>query len=596
MINGETTIESASPDPFDRKSDGGGDGGDGGDALTASPPSRYSSFGESEYERYCSANSVMGTPSMCSTITVFNDFPDPDFGSVRSLGFGEEGGVVENFSLGGRIDRNREDRKLSGSGRIEFSKEEDGIEGRPSAKYGSSGLELYGNEDDDIGVGGDANELMSWKLDKSGPPGLMEGSELKCASDDSDEDNEERTEVTRGVVGKDSVGLERVLETGDSKEVGTGSQLGSNVEGSCFDGGEMDREEGASSRNEYSEDEGSMYNYGTDDEPKSDFNHQRSVHYYQQSKPKNENENPFLMNSSVAFGSDDWDDFVQESEGSNIASLTRSAFQDQIEQTVETEWKVLNSASITSLEYQGTCQTKEGKDATDIPAGSKHVQADNNLAENVKSSREPANSPNFAELEGVEDVRDIPVASYQVQAIDDLIEFTKSSFTTPTGFQNVQEPEQEDSRDILLTKNKVPGPDESANYPKDSLVGNFSKIQLDSQAKKAPEKKGFNITVDNMSDVDTCINTEVTGIDDGQDLGNKNLGKIKVKLDPLSEISTDQLSIHSTGTPGSMKGEFLEDHKPNTPILTFEDNMRKSAPVSEDLYEDYPMPLKVSHA
>ncbi|XP_061988245.1 uncharacterized protein LOC133706721 isoform X1 [Rosa rugosa] len=561
-----TTIES---DPFDRKSDG--------DASTASPPSRYSSFGESEYERYCSANSAMGTPSMCSTVTVFNDFPEADFASVRSLGFGEEG---EGFSLGGRIDRNsnREDRRLSSSGRIE----EDGIRGRPGTKYGSSGLELYGNEDDDIGVGGDANELMSWKLDKSGPPGLMEGSELKCGSDDSDE---EGGGVERG---KDSV-----LDRDDSKEVGTGSQLGQEVEERCFDGGEMEREEGASSRNEYSEDEGSMYNYGTDDEPKSDFNHQRSVEYYEQSKPKNENENPFLMNSSVAFGSDDWDDFVQESERSNIASFTRSAFQEQIELNVETEKRVLNSGSVTS--HQGTCQTEQGKDVTDMPRGSQHVEADNNLAENVKRSREPAKSPNFVEPEGVEDVKDIPVANYQVQAIEDLIEFTKSSFTTPTGFQNVQEPEQDDSKDIVLTKNKDPAPDESANYPQASLFGNFSKIQLDSEAKKGPEEKGFNIVVDDISDVHTCNNTEVTGIDDGQDLGNKNLGKIKVKLDPLSEISTDQLSIHSTGPPGSMKAEFFEDLEPNTRTLTFENNMTKNAPVSEDIFEEYPMPLETDN-
>ncbi|XP_050375587.1 uncharacterized protein LOC126793185 [Argentina anserina] len=571
--------ESDPTNPFDRKSDGDGD------ALTASPPSRYSSFGQSEYDRYCSANSVMGTPSMCSTVTVFNDFPEPDFGSVRSLGFGEDGGGgVEGFSLGGRsVMSNREDRRLSSSGGIEFSRE-DSIRGRPGDKYGSSGLELYGNEDDDIGVdGGDANELMSWKLEKSGP-GLMEGSELKCGSDDSEEENVEG----RRVVGKDSVGLDCVLDRDEPKEVGSGSRMGMEVEERCLDGGEVEREEGASSRNEYSEDEGSMYNYGTDDEPKSDFYHQ----HHEQSKPKNENENPFLMNSSVAFGSDDWDDFMQESEQSNVDFSTKSVFQDRRELNVESEGKGLNSGSVDSQE--GTCQTEQEKDVTGMPRGSVHVEAGNNLAKNVENFREPAKSPNFAEP-GVEDVRDIPVASYQVQAIDDLIEVTKSSITTPTDIQNVQEPEQEDLKNIVLTMNKISVPDESSNYPKAALFANFSKIQLNSEAKEAPEKKGFNIMVDDMSDVHTCTNTEVTGIDDGQDLGNKNFGKIKVKLDPLSEISTDQLSIHSTGPPESTKAEFFEDHKPNSPTLFFENNMTRNAPVSKDLFEKYPMPLKTDN-
>ncbi|XP_004300905.1 PREDICTED: uncharacterized protein LOC101296672 [Fragaria vesca subsp. vesca] len=580
-MNEETpTVESDPSNPFDRKSDIG-------DGDAASPLSRYSSFGESEYERYCSANSAMGTPSMCSTVTVFNDFPEPDFGSVRSLGFVEEG---EGFSLGGRSDRssNREDRRPSSSGGVEFSKE-DGVRGRPGVKYGSSGLELYGNEDDDVGVGGgDASELMSWKVEKSGPPGLMEGSELKCGSDGSDEEGEEG----RGVSGGGVVGEDSVMDREDTREVGSGSQLGMEVEERCFDE-EVEREEGASSRNEYSEDEGSMYNYGTEDEAKGEFNHQRDVKYYEQSKPKKENENPFLMNSSVAFGSEDWDDFMQESEQSNRNSFSKSVFQDRKELNMESERKGLNSHSVTS--HEGACQTEQGKDVTDMPRGSKHVEADNNVAANVKSFRKPAESPNFAEPEGVEDVRDIPVASYQVQAIDDLIEVTKSSITTPTGFQNVEEPEQEDVKDMELTKNKSPGPDESANDPKDSLFANFSRIQLHSEAKEAPGKKGFNIVVDDISDVHTCINTEVTGIDDGQDLCDKNLGKIKVKLDPLSEISSGQLSIHSTRPPSSMKAEFFEDHKPNTPTVTFENNMRKNAHVSEDLSEEYPMPLKTDN-
>lgn len=579
MINGETTAEAASPDPslsFDRKSDG-----DGGDASPRSPPSRYSSFGESEYERYCSANSVMGTPSMCSTITVFNDFPEPEFGSLKSSGFVDESGGLDNFSLGGRIERNREDRRVSGSGTIEFCKEDDSIECRRNTNYGSSGLELYGNEDAH-GVDG-LDELMSWKLE-SGSSGLRGVSQLKYGSDNSDEDSEKGMEVQRGVVGKGktSAEFERVVarETNDSNWVGTSSQFVPKVEEfdgvkmefctSEFDGREIDREEGTSSRNEYSEDEGSMY--GSDDE-KSGFSQQRNVHYHQQAKP--ENENPFLINSSVAFGSDDWDDFVQESDRSNIASLARNVFRRQIEQKVETERKVSNSTSLASVERQSTSQTEQGKYVTSMPTESQLVQADKKLAEYVNSSMVPASSPNIIETEKVEDVRDIPVASYQVQAIDDPIEFTESSFTTPTGFQNVQEPEQEGSRDIPLTKNQNPGPDEAA--------------------KESPDENGLNIMDDRISNAHTRVNAgDVIGIDDGQDLENKNLGNLKVKPNPLSDISTNQLSIYATRPPGNMKGKFLADDKPSTPTSIFENKMRESS-VSEDLFENYPKPVKTDN-
>lgn len=69
---------------------------DGGDVSSSS--SRYSSCDEdSDYDCYCSANSVMGTPSVCSTITFFDDFAECDYSGL------------ENFSLGVRDEINCED-------------------------------------------------------------------------------------------------------------------------------------------------------------------------------------------------------------------------------------------------------------------------------------------------------------------------------------------------------------------------------------------------------------------------------------------------------------------------------------------------------
>ncbi|KAI6682860.1 hypothetical protein NL676_028773 [Syzygium grande] len=112
MINGvggrEESSVVAPPDPLDArnsKADGDGDGD--------SPPSQYSSCGESEFERYCSANSVMGTPSLCSSVN-YTDCLESEFGSFRSSGFGDDGGL-EGFSLGGKLERNFGERRPESS-------------------------------------------------------------------------------------------------------------------------------------------------------------------------------------------------------------------------------------------------------------------------------------------------------------------------------------------------------------------------------------------------------------------------------------------------------------------------------------------------
>ncbi|WCJ36088.1 Phox (PX) domain-containing protein [Euphorbia peplus] len=85
MINGDgPQYRPPSPDPLDPKfSDA--------DDVSPGSHSRYSSCGgESEFDRYCSANSVMGTPSLCSSFGHSNDRIDFEFGSLKSF---------DNFSL-----------------------------------------------------------------------------------------------------------------------------------------------------------------------------------------------------------------------------------------------------------------------------------------------------------------------------------------------------------------------------------------------------------------------------------------------------------------------------------------------------------------
>ncbi|XP_050879917.1 uncharacterized protein LOC127083640 isoform X2 [Lathyrus oleraceus] len=191
--------------------------------------SRRSSFGaDSELERYCSANSMMGTPntsmSMCSAVTVFHDFSDIDFGSSRSF---DDGVNHKNF------------------------------------RFGSSGLELYGDDGDELDMRGiDSLELIGNK----------------------------RSEESDGKGNEGEVG-EREIERKEDEE--------------------------------FSDGEDSMFNYGSgcegdNENEKNEFYSSRRVRFYEETEVPNEN--PLFMNSSVAFGSHDLDDFLIENGSVSVES------------------------------------------------------------------------------------------------------------------------------------------------------------------------------------------------------------------------------------------------------------------------------------
>lgn len=596
--------EAAPPDPAEPWGD---------QKSGASSPSRYSSCGESELERYCSANSIMGTPSVCSTS--YHDFADSEFGSTRSFGpgGGDDHGGLENFSLGGRLETNSEEAGVLGDKRIEFGKASGGSDGNDSSLGGSGGFELYGADELGFLVEAnhgalDVNELMSWKVGDALAERLGV-SEFNNDSDrgDSSEDDEEGSIGSRGIDGiavttKSAVDQMSAKIASNSDGAGNGSQFVSKVsdfpsilvpgeEGSiCFDGlrlepdlqrtvNELEREEEAtSSRNEHSEDEDSMYNYGTDDEGKSGHDYDRSVSYGREGKAKNEN--PLLINSSVAFGSDDWDDFEQEREGSTLesSSFIRSDSQNQERQNVETGRKLFNY------------QMKQGKDTTNLPSSSSQFQCDSKLVEIIDGSVGPIDIPNVGEQEEVENVRDIPVASCQVQAADDLVEFTKSYFTTSSGFPNVHDPEQEDVREIPFDNNQLRRCDEL--FLKDSSVANVFKMEQNSEAEKLPEKMVLNIMDNDMRKVHQNMTTEeVIKVDDYQNLKNQKLGNLKVKSDPLADISISRPSSHSTISPTNIEAKFIDAYKPNP--TDSKDNVGKNPPASSDHVKHHLAAVKV---
>ncbi|XP_022736439.1 uncharacterized protein LOC111289560 isoform X2 [Durio zibethinus] len=133
--------------------------------MTSSP--HYSSCGESEFERYCSANSALGTPS---SIATFNDcFGESEFGSVRSISGFSLDDDFENFSLEGKVPSNRriefpkdrieEERRFVNVKSVEEGsssclntelREEDGNSSRYEHSEGEDSMYNHGTDDDEF--------------------------------------------------------------------------------------------------------------------------------------------------------------------------------------------------------------------------------------------------------------------------------------------------------------------------------------------------------------------------------------------------------------------------------------------------------------
>nr|XP_043607690.1 uncharacterized protein LOC122579568 [Erigeron canadensis] len=255
----------------------------------SSVSSRYSSCGESEFDRYCSANSVMGTPSLCGSVGTFQDFPDSDIGSVKSSRLGDVGGL-ESFSLGGKFERSN---NLLGLGRLgEYSKRNGERSEQGLAVVDGNEMNLYDEMDTSFSDFPDGGGVVMWKAESDSK--RMES----CSSNDF------------FVKNKRGEKMEEVNVVNVGVEESTEARMG---ESNVFEGGrQFDEcsEEETLSRLEHSESEGSMYGYGTDGEELNGLPF-RGYRNYLPDKKKIKEET-LLMNSSVAYGSDDWDDYMQE--------------------------------------------------------------------------------------------------------------------------------------------------------------------------------------------------------------------------------------------------------------------------------------------
>ncbi|MED6120460.1 hypothetical protein PIB30_020964 [Stylosanthes scabra] len=502
---------------------------DGDDAAAAassvSPLSRYSSCGgESEFDRYCSAASLMGTPSVCgSAVTLFNDFSDADFANG-----------LDNFTLGG-------------GGRA--GTDQDG-DNRRSLRYGSSGLELYGDCSDELSMTVlDSSELLGFSNDRIGnwdnnSNARVENSE-KFGVGDGDAKSESGIDQLDDVDRAEDGGLSD-LEGEDSMRIVSNSDV--KLEGGlCGEGGEMDQfddfdgklrleeekerenervEEGGLSDFEHSEGEDSMYSYGSDGSGgnRNEYFVAKSVQFREELEAWNEN--PLLINSSVAFGSNDLDDFLLEhdrfDQGPGMSVFSR----EKQKKNNEVGKNAVNFDSASSMGFESV------KDEMDVVAVSEKV-------EEIKD-----------ELEAAKEVIDIPPTICQVQGADKLNNQMDSSTHTLTDFPKT-------------VNSKVQGVDALVSCVKTSSITMSYDVHMDLMAEDGLQHKGLNATDSgNMEKGYKHTKSEVANEANlAQHVKNTDLGSSMVRFDHFSNSRVDQSSSNPSNHLGNTNGNTFDSHE-----------------------------------
>lgn len=344
--------------------------------VSSSP--RYSSCGESEFERYCSANSVMGTPSLCSSIGGFQDCVESsDFGSVKSFGGGSVG-FESGLCLSGKL-------LLGGSGNWD----------RDEGKLGSKK-----DEDDHTSMGLETGALPS--LDD-----VVEYSELEGVY--SEGGVGDRMSELSDMVGEWQKGVDGVYESNRVNGHSSNGEVGfrftdENVPESIDDAGsglvletmqqadatgnERCRgEDEVSSTYEHSEGEESMFKYDSDDENKPDSYHVSDMHDRNGDYGvETENGNPMLMNASVAFGSKDWEDFELDTEENGPASDLFAEFQESLGQMSGAEMNNGDISSSSSVNHILFYDKQQEKGSSDVSEVDNKIHGSDRLSESLTSS------------------------------------------------------------------------------------------------------------------------------------------------------------------------------------------------------------------
>ncbi|XP_049366040.1 uncharacterized protein LOC125830901 [Solanum verrucosum] len=223
-----------------------------------------------------------------------------------------------------------------------------------------------------------------------------------------------------------SMGIDDGLELlRDFKTMGgslEGSGLQSGVE---IGGGEFVRcsdECETSSKYEHSDGEDSMFGGRTNDEENINSYYGREVQRSLEENGKDENE--LVMGSAIAFGSDDWDDFMQENGEFNLSSMAHEELQPENQPTTRSENECLNIATTGVIEYSsvGLATPKEEV------LSSNHDQGGDNLINYLTTcSVDPLSLLNHGKPDHVEDENAMLITNTQIQQINESAKFLEQS-------------------------------------------------------------------------------------------------------------------------------------------------------------------------
>lgn len=470
MTYGEGIQEKQSPavaTPGDRESDGGDD------------LSHYSSCGaESEFERYCSASSAMGTPSFRGT-----PFHDSDFGSLK------------NFKLGAE---NTDFNKILGAERV--------LSGYHQSECGSGGNELFRDEKDngtlslnggiegfvlgDVEFRGDFDVSGDWGN------GVVTESEMNGITDGS-------LQITSEVVG-----------------IGEGKRYLGSVKSATENGQRLEMDEGeASSRGDHSEGEDSMFGCGSDDERKIDLYYGKNVPFHGDESRMNENR--LVMNSAVAFGSDDWDDFVQESSENTTDSMVWGEFQAERRTIAQSGTGFSSFTAGSSVSYPNMILT---------------VRQDN--------------------------AKGTPAADDLVEDCDKLAEINVSAPSTASADLVKLDAQSEDAKRVLAaTRNQVSDIDELDEYLGSASVSDIFQTQKDPQ-EKAPESEELNcFEIDSKMNNRNVTASEVSSIHHDIALKRRNLEETNIEVNPLSDSVVNQNDLVAVKGKEENETRLPEDNR-----------------------------------
>ncbi|XP_020231169.1 uncharacterized protein LOC109811756 isoform X2 [Cajanus cajan] len=400
--------------------------------------SRHSSCGgDSEFERYCSANSVMGTPStsmsLCSAVTLFHDFSDLDF---------------DNFSLG------------------KGAQPEPNRNRSRTFRYGSSGLEFYGDCSDELAITAlDSSESIAFNRNEESEVNVGEGGVKEEKREEEEEGEEEE---------------------------------------------EDDEEE------EFSEGDDSMYNYGSDDDGRNETSLSNIIHYREE--PEVRNDNSLFMNSSVAYGSMDLDDFLLQN---GPVSVVSDLFRNQ---------RKMNDGV-----NSGSGQKEGAKD-----------DKDNVTVNEVEETKELGCS------DGIEEVRD--------REVDMLANLGESS--TSIDFGNSFE-------------KHVQGSDDLVSCSKTASVANVDEVDLDLVAEEATRNTSLNVSGGgSMEKGNVNVNSiEAIAISDAQCV-KLEVDDSMFKLDRNNDSRIDETSSNPSNCPGNVIAKSSESLEQAVPPL--DSGMRKA--------------------